>query len=201
MNMDNEKSHNVQQSPVVSKDVQSCPDLGIPVSRPVPQYNGSIFDLAEFPQTGAGRPYVVTPTTWRNITDDWVNGKALEVACNERGVQFHQYSDLNERFDELMTYYERARLKRAHAAVAECLAIADAPLEADPTLAMAGVRRSDVRIGHRQWLAERLHPAAYGSRTTIETKNLNANININMSLEDLSKAEAPDIISMFRGNR
>lgn len=171
----------------------------------LPEKPTSIFDLPAFPAKigthPGGKPANITPKLWLQAIEKWETDPTIGLpdVCLQLGFSHSVLYDWRDRYIELQTRYEVARTNRAHLLAENTIAIADEPLNPDPKFATPAVRRAECRIGARQWLAERLHPKQYGSRQQIDQRVVSANINVNLSADDLLTTDPASILGNIRG--
>jgi hypothetical protein len=124
------------------------------------------------------------------------------IIRNDAQCPANEFYALIDRYAELKAFYARARTIHAEIMVQNAEDVLDAvPLTVEyadgrggPN--QAGARMADTRVRHRQWLAEKLHPA-YRNRQ----ESINTNVNLNAEVQVPADADLSSIIQAMHGRR
>lgn len=173
--------------------------------------NMSIFDIPEFPFHT--RPYNFTPIQVKNTLADYATcGDGIEKCCKANGVNYGQFIKLSYLYPDIKAEYVHVQENKAEYLVNECLKIADdnekdwieKTTKSGNTYKSADhelVKRSDIKIKLRQWLASKWNKRYQEKQVQeITTKNLNINRNIDGTGEEATNSLV-DVISLFSGKK
>ena len=171
----------------------------------------SVYDLPEFPWFI--HPYSFSPENVKDAIKEYKSTtKSIQKVLEEYGIKGESFYDLLDSYDQLRIDYEHAQEKKAEMLINETIEIADDGsndlIEKEDKTGKTYytpnhelVKRSDIRIKTRQWIAGKWNNR-YKDKTSQEVtvKSLNINRNIDGNTPESNEA-LMDVITMFSGKK
>lgn len=159
-----------------------------------------VWELDAFPSVT--KPIGCSPKQLLEGLISYANSRFnVEDMCADLQINLHTFYGLCRNYPEIEQFYRSAQKVRAEYLADEATSIADdtsgdiikqTRSNGDIFYApnMANVRRSELRIKHRQWLMERYNPDKYGQRTKVEQTSRSLHIHGHVQLPPVTELDS-----------